>query len=158
MVEGIFLMITKKQWEKIKEFNEIARLQIADILYLPILHDVSPYVYIVYNCDNEVIYVGQSINIDSRIANHIENTAWWNEVTIVIIAEVEEPVRLDDYERYYIQKYNPKYNKQRYAPRCSEFKELNFHFYYSQAPRKLLRESEKLSEEIKNNMCFTETE
>lgn len=71
------------------------------------------YVYRMLNKDNEVIYVGQSINLTNRMLFHFSNLDeddWRNEVENVEYIELKTKTDMIIYEIYYIAKYYPKYN------------------------------------------------
>lgn len=106
-------MIRDFQVQAAKEYSMIKSLGIDDIIYKPfcLYEDRSPYIYIFYNSKNEIIYIGQTQSISNRMIKHIEESDFWNEVFYIMYAETPTLKSLTQYERYYIQKYTPKYNK-----------------------------------------------
>lgn len=70
------------------------------------------YIYKFLNNNNEVLYVGKSKDIISRIANHktLLNSQY-DEVETIEFASVKNKIEMDIYELYYINKYSPKFNK-----------------------------------------------
>ena len=67
-------------------------------------------IYNIFNND-ELIYIGKTINFQSRLRNHMSTKTWKNEITHISIAECKNKIDMDIYEKYYINKLNPKYNK-----------------------------------------------
>lgn len=57
-----------------------------------------------------VIYVGKTIDSNTRFAHHLDKN-WINEVVEVEYVELYNRSDMDIYELYYIDKYKPKYNK-----------------------------------------------
>ena len=66
-------------------------------------------VYFYYNKDNEIIYVGQALDVLKRWNTH--NEPWKAEVKIIGVREYNDRAAMDIFEHYYITKYNPRYNK-----------------------------------------------
>lgn len=79
-----------------------------DVYILPLAFVNSPSgIYFMY-MDEELVYIGQSINISSRIINHYrENTKVFNKVFFIKV----DADSLLSVERDLIKKFNPKYNK-----------------------------------------------
>ena len=71
------------------------------------------YIYKFLNEENEVIYVGKSIDMVKRLGAHFgENKEdWKSEVRAIEIAEVYSIEDMNLFEVYFINKYKPKYNK-----------------------------------------------
>ena len=67
-------------------------------------------IYKIYNNDS-LIYIGKTNNFHTRLKTHMSQQPWNNEVTHIAIAECKTKVDMDLYEKYYINKLNPKYNK-----------------------------------------------
>jgi len=90
-------------------------------------------VYGIYNIFNkdELIYIGKTINFQSRLRNHMSTKTWKNEITHISIAECKNKIDMDIYEKYYINKLNPKYNKAIVYGEQPTFKidELNFKIF-----------------------------
>ena len=72
---------------------------------------MSYYIYKHLDNNNNIIYVGQTINIESRQSDHKTHSEWKNEISKIEYAEVTDKLLMDIYERYYISKYNPINNK-----------------------------------------------
>lgn len=74
------------------------------------------YIYKFLNENNEVIYVGQTIDMNKRMYQHktynYKNYDLYNDVYKIRYAEVESDYHMNIYEIHYICKYNPKYNIQ----------------------------------------------
>lgn len=72
------------------------------------------FVYKMYDDNNNVIYVGRTINLKARMAQHFsvgcEN--WKSEVRFIKAARCESYYDMCIYELYYIGKLKPKYNKE----------------------------------------------
>jgi excinuclease UvrABC nuclease subunit len=84
------------------------------------------YIYFLVDCNNEVVYVGQSISFLGRYTAHKQNEPvnkmWVDDEVVVIesqlkdfnkcyISEVENSKdSLNHWEQHYIRKYLPKYN------------------------------------------------
>ena len=68
------------------------------------------YIYKHLNSDLEVIYVGQTIDMENRQKQHKLNSAWKNEIFKIEYAEVTDSLLMDIYERLYIDRYRTKYN------------------------------------------------
>lgn len=58
----------------------------------------------------EVIYVGLSTDMKSRQLTHKSMSHWSNEIFKIEYAEVTDNMLMEIYEKYYIDKYLPKYN------------------------------------------------
>lgn len=72
-------------------------------------------VYKFINNENQVIYIGKALNLENRINNnghikkHLPNECY-DEISIIEYVDFKTKNDMDFAERYYIQKYNPKYN------------------------------------------------
>lgn len=100
------IMEAKKEWER------ICRLGLDDILGKPscLIFDRNPYVYVCYNKDDKIIYVGRTQDIESRMYNHYLNDYWWEFVDKIYIGITNSETDMAIYEIYYINKYKPIYN------------------------------------------------
>lgn len=67
-------------------------------------------IYSIYDNDN-LLYIGKTNNFYIRLKTHIAQKPWKNEITHIATAECRTKVDMDLYEKYYINKLNPKYNK-----------------------------------------------
>jgi hypothetical protein len=70
-------------------------------------------VYMAYNSNDKVIYVGESRNVWQRVPNHFQQARgkFWKEISYVMVAYID----LDRYERHIIEgilvsKYQPQFN------------------------------------------------
>lgn len=91
------------------------------------------YIYKHLNLDNEVIYVGLTINIHSRQSEHKSSSSWSDEIHKIEYAEVGDNLLMEIYEKYYISKHLPKYNKKdvdcKYSRFFKNMDELEFKEY-----------------------------
>lgn len=71
---------------------------------------MSYYIYKHYSEENEVIYCGQTKNIEKRQSEHLLNAKWKDEISKIEYAEVSDRMLMDLYEKYYISLHLPKYN------------------------------------------------
>lgn len=71
------------------------------------------YVYVMYNKDNQVLYVGQTKNMKYRMTQHFGSQAeeWKKEVDKIKYMNCFNEVDMNIYEIYLISKLKPKYNK-----------------------------------------------
>lgn len=67
------------------------------------------YVYFYYNVDDDIIYVGQALDVGKRWQSH--NEKWKEEVVKIGVRTYPDHASIDIFEHYYIVKYNPRYNK-----------------------------------------------
>lgn len=75
-------------------------------------------VYFLYDSSKNLLYVGKSISLKNRLMSHfskdlLESEPWKNEVDQenIIIYHCANDADLDIYETYFINKYRPRYNK-----------------------------------------------
>ena len=91
---------------------------------------MSYYIYKHYNSDNQIVYVGQTKNLEKRQGEHFLNSKWKNEIHRIEYVEVTDKMLMDLYEKYYIDKDSPKYNKKdvdcQYTRFFNNLEELNF--------------------------------
>lgn len=91
------------------------------------------YVYKHLDKDNNVIYVGQTTNIHGRQTTHKSKSKWRKEISKIEYSEVTDKLIMNIYEKFYISKFNPKYNKKDLDCKYSEYfyamKELDFKEY-----------------------------
>lgn len=66
------------------------------------------FVYFYYGKDDELLYVGQSVDVGRRWKEHTEH--WKNEVCKVGVREYPDSASMDIFEYYYITRLSPKYN------------------------------------------------
>lgn len=78
--------------------------------------DKNFYIYKMYSQDNELLYIGKTTNIESRINQHfskdtIKNQPWKENVSYIDYYEFKTKVDIDIMELYYIALERPKHNK-----------------------------------------------
>jgi len=69
------------------------------------------YIYKVYQ-NQEVVYIGKTINLKRRMSSHRNKSEWWKIKTNVKFAKVDNKTLMDIYEIILINKYTPTFNKQ----------------------------------------------
>ena len=88
------------------------------------------YIYKMFNKNNEIIYIGKTINIDQRLRQHMtdKDKKWFKTVSKIYYAECLNKTDMDIYEIYYINKLVPLHNKQSVngCEFSQELNELNF--------------------------------
>ena len=113
---------------------------------------MSYYIYKHLDKNNKTIYIGQTINMESRQSAHKNSSEWRCNIHKIEYAEVTDNLLMDIYERYYISKYNPMNNKEyidcQYDRFFTNLEELNFKEY------KQIKTKTRNIKEIKLN--FTE--
>lgn len=73
------------------------------------------FVYFMYDGENNLLYIGKSINLYNRMYLHfnpytLKKETWKYDVSYIKYYEYEQEKHMDFYEEYYINKLNPKYN------------------------------------------------
>lgn len=85
--------------------------------------------------NNEVVYVGKTINMNSRQKQHNKDKEWFVKELIVEYAEVTDSMLMEIYEKYYIDKHKPIYNIKdincKYSKFFKSLDELEFKIYTS---------------------------
>ena len=133
------------------------------------------YIYKHLNSDMEVIYVGLTTDILTRQSAHKSTSHWKDEIYKVEYTEVSDDMLMEIYEKYYIDKYLPKYNTKDIDCKYSrffknmeelEFKEyigfrlkkhkkeieiIPFYVYFEQYYRQSVETIERFKEEYTNN-------
>ena len=93
------------------------------------------YIYKHLNKESEVIYVGLTTDIKSRQSSHKSNSHWNKEIHKIEYAEVTDNMLMEIYEKYYIDKYLPKYNTKdmdcQYSRFFKNMEDLDFKEYKS---------------------------
>jgi len=91
---------------------------------------MSNYIYKMFDKNNEIIYIGKTINIDQRLRQHMtdKDKKWFKTVSKIYYAECLNKTDMDIYEIYYINKLVPLHNKQSVngCEFSQELDELNF--------------------------------
>jgi len=68
--------------------------------------------YKIFNCDNEIIYIGITIDFQSRIKDHKYTKDWWSEVSYIRKTKYKNRFKVLEAEKRAIKKYNPVFNIQ----------------------------------------------
>jgi predicted GIY-YIG superfamily endonuclease len=72
---------------------------------------MSYYIYLLFNSDNELLYVGKTVHPHGRFTWHKNSQLWSNEVEKIKYAKCLSKTDMNIYETYYINKLKPRYNK-----------------------------------------------
>lgn len=95
-------------------------------------------IYFMYNENKELMYIGKTIHLNSRVADHLARRTHTSDIchnfNYIKYIEIDNEVLLDDYETYFINSYKPKlnvskvqtYHSERYNPKYN--KNLNEFF------------------------------
>ena len=67
------------------------------------------YIYLYY-CDNDLLYVGKTINSGQRFKSHKSSSFWFKKATHIHIGKCSTESDMNIYELYYINKLTPKFN------------------------------------------------
>jgi hypothetical protein len=67
------------------------------------------YIYKVIDNNNNVLYIGKTVNVHQRMSQH-KTSKWWLKKVDIKVAEVPNKALMDIYEIYYINKFNPPFN------------------------------------------------
>jgi hypothetical protein len=86
--------------------RELHTVEATDAAICP----VGFYVYCLWNADGDVIYVGQSTNIFSRLGQHAKNPQKAAEITRVTLTRCPDQKSMDRIERALIVRMQPKLN------------------------------------------------
>lgn len=79
------------------------------------------YVYRFLNKENEIIYIGKTKELNKRLSNHSHlSKECYSEIKYIEYIKLLNYDEMSIYERYYINKFNPKYNIQ--SKNNSEFR------------------------------------
>lgn len=85
------------------------------------INNMSYYVYKHLDKNNNIIYVGQTKNIDKRQIQHKNYSKWFSEVYAIVYTELNDKLITDIYEKLYIDIHSPKYNKKDIDCKYSRF-------------------------------------
>lgn len=79
--------------------------------------DKTPYIYVMTDRRDDILYVGYSTRIYQRLTDHMAKQPWWEEVTEIYFERFEGKTakEINELEQIYIKAVNPKYNKQQYS-------------------------------------------
>ena len=95
-------------------------------------------IYFMYNENKELMYIGKTIHLNSRVADHLAGRTHTSDIchnfNYIKYIEIDNELLLDDYETYFINSYKPKlnvskvqtYHSERYNPKYN--KNLNEFF------------------------------
>lgn len=97
------------------------------------------YVYKFVDKNEDILYVGKTKNLKTRVQSHIREKNWIEEGCRIYIAEVISQTDMDIYELYYINKLKPIHNvANAYDSEFSiELNELNFKHYQTVSEKDL---------------------
>ena len=70
------------------------------------------YIYKLLDKEQNVLYVGKTNDLKRRFAEHMANQEWYYEIDSMYYAICRDSFEQSTYEKYYIIKSNPKYNRQ----------------------------------------------
>lgn len=84
---------------------------------------MSFYIYQHRNINNEIIYIGRTVNMETRQKSHLSKAGHKDEISEIYYAEVSNKTLMDIYELYYINKIDPVFNMAN--ARKDEVEELN---------------------------------
>ncbi|EOU1827893.1 GIY-YIG nuclease family protein [Clostridium perfringens] len=120
-------------------------------------------IYFMYSENKDLMYIGKSIHLNSRVANHLSGRTHTDDIChnfkYIKYIEIDNEELLDDYETYYINIYKPKlnvskvytYRSERYTPKynskLNEFINLEHMIQYKIA-KEYLEERFKVSKLI----------
>lgn len=82
-------------------------------------HAIYQKPHVVYECrdhNDEVIYVGMTLNVQSRMAAHRSTDSFWRETSTITLHHVWSRPEADDLETMLIQRYQPRWNTMKKQP------------------------------------------
>ena len=85
-------------------------------------------VYRFLDINNNILYVGQSANLERRIKHHKSRKVWFNEVEYIEYIPYNSKYKMELYERYFISKFKPKYNDKYFKYDNSKIEHTNYSF------------------------------
>lgn len=91
--------------------SEKVRLVNVGTLHRLKYRDMYTGVYVMYNKDIEVIYVGKTKDLSVRLASHRTSSPFYDEIHYIDFYKISDIFSKDIFETYLINKLRPKYNK-----------------------------------------------
>ncbi len=117
---------------------------------------MSNYIYKMINKNNEIIYIGKTINIDQRLRQHMmdKDKKWFKTVSKIYYAECLNKTDMDIYEIYYINKLNPLHNKQ--SVNNCEFSQILNELNFVESSFNIKVELKKINKKMKEKRMIKE--
>jgi len=117
---------------------------------------MSNYIYKMFDKNNEIIYIGKTINIDQRLRQHMtdKDKKWFKTVSKIYYAECLNKTDMDIYEIYYINKLVPLHNKQ--SVNGCEFSQLLNELNFVESGFNVKKELSKLNKKMKAKKIIKE--
>jgi len=108
------------------------------------------------NKNNEIIYIGKTINIDQRLRQHMmdKDKKWFKTVNKIYYAECLNKTDMDIYEIYYINKFNPCHNIQ--SVNNSKFSQVLNELNFIESSFNIKVELKKMNKKKKENRMAKE--
>lgn len=75
------------------------------------MSDRKTFVYTLFNGEDELLYVGMSSNLMTRISGHLRSQPWADEIATVGVSSHPSRALAEKVEADLIKEGNPKYNK-----------------------------------------------
>lgn len=88
------------------------------------------FVYKMYSSDNELLYVGETCNIRSRLKAHMKDKPWWNDITSIRVDAYVDRKSGRLAESIAIRDEFPKYNISKPVPECELSPDVAMTFWY----------------------------
>lgn len=88
------------------------------------------FVYRMYSSDNELLYVGETCNIRSRLKAHMKDKPWWNDITSIRVDSYVDRKSGKLAEAIAIRDECPKYNISNPVPSCELSPDVTMVFWY----------------------------
>lgn len=93
-------------WYTTRSYDRKTLLKCCQLVRRGFTHN---YVYTLHGDKDEVLYIGETHDLDSRLASHYKTKSWWHEVKRVSFEAVENKSAVA-VEKELIKTNNPKYN------------------------------------------------
>jgi len=86
--------------------------------------------YRLYDKDEELLYIGKTLNVIARLSSHKTKKNWWNKVRIIELAQYDSISELATAEKIAIKSEKPIYNIIRYnEKRTKDLRGANIGYY-----------------------------